>query len=151
MQIIQDARCTTQYVPGQAPCTTSTDIFSALGLFGLASLTTIISSPTPTITAPVWHMFWGGTYKSALRSPQHMMSYRGLCSGGGGGHFGFQSLAWGRQGEARWGQVIRGSTRWQAGWVARFGSSGMWCLRMLGLTIIVYWPSTTEGVGTSHL
>ena len=27
----------------------------------------------------------------------------------------------------------------------------MWCLRMWGLTIIVYGPSTTEGVGTSHL
>ena len=32
-----------------------------------------------------------------------------------------------------------------------FGSSGMWCLRMLALTIIVYLPSNTEGVGTSHL
>ena len=31
------------------------------------------------------------------------------------------------------------------------GSSGMWCLRMWGLKLIVYWPSTTEGVGTSHL
>ena len=31
------------------------------------------------------------------------------------------------------------------------GSSGMWCSRMWGLKIISYWPSTTEGVGTSHL
>ena len=27
----------------------------------------------------------------------------------------------------------------------------MWCLRMWGLRMIVYWPSKTEGVGTSHL
>ena len=32
-----------------------------------------------------------------------------------------------------------------------FGSSGMWCLRMLGLKIIVSRPSKTEGVGTSRL
>ena len=31
------------------------------------------------------------------------------------------------------------------------GSSVMWCLRMWGLKVIVYWPSTTEGVRTSHL
>ena len=33
---------------------------------------------------------------------------------------------------------------------AELGSSGMWCLRMWGLSILVYWPSKTEGVGTSH-
>ena len=27
----------------------------------------------------------------------------------------------------------------------------MWCLRMWGLKLILYRPSTTEGVGTSHL
>ena len=57
------------------------------------NLTTIISPPTPTITAPVWHIFWGGTYRSALRSPQHI-SYRGLCSGGGGGNFGSHHEPW---------------------------------------------------------
>ena len=30
------------------------------------------------------------------------------------------------------------------------GSSGMWCLRMLGLKIIVYGPSKREGVGASR-
>ena len=34
---------------------------------------------------------------------------------------------------------------------ASFGSSGMWCLRIWGLSMIYYWPLTTEGVGTSHL
>ena len=32
----------------------------------------------------------------------------------------------------------------------QIGSSGMWCFRMWGLEIMVDWPSTTEGVGTSH-
>ena len=32
-------------------------------------------------------MFWGGTHRSALRGP-HNISYRGVCSGGGGGDFG---------------------------------------------------------------
>ena len=31
------------------------------------------------------------------------------------------------------------------------GNSGIWCLRMWGLKIIVCWPSTTEVAGTSHL
>ena len=35
--------------------------------------------------------------------------------------------------------------------LAPFGSSGMWCLRMWGLSIIVYRPSGTEGVATSRL
>ena len=52
-------------------------------------LTTIISPPTPTITAPIWHIVWGGTYESASWSPQHV-SYRGLCRGGGAGDFGSQ-------------------------------------------------------------
>ena len=38
--------------------------------------------PTPSITAPVWHIFWGGTDKSALRSPQHI-PYRVLWMGVG--------------------------------------------------------------------
>ena len=53
--------------------------------------TTIISPPTSTITAPVWHIFWGGTCKTALWSPQDM-SYRGLCSGGGGAIVGFSGM-----------------------------------------------------------
>ena len=44
-------------------------------------LTTIISPPTPTIMTPAWHIFWGGTHRSALWSPQHI-SPRGLCSWG---------------------------------------------------------------------
>ena len=35
--------------------------------------------------------------------------------------------------------------------VLLIGSSGMWCLRMFGLKLVVDWPSNTEGVGTSHL
>ena len=52
-------------------------------------VSTIISWPTPTIAALVWHIFLGSTKKSALRRPQHI-SYMGLCSGGGGGNFGSQ-------------------------------------------------------------
>ena len=48
-------------------------------------LTTNKSPPTPTITAPVWHIFQGCTYRTALWSPQNM-SYGWLCSGGGGGN-----------------------------------------------------------------
>ena len=33
---------------------------------------------------------------------------------------------------------------------AYVGRSWIWCLRMLVLSIIGYWPSITEGVGTSH-
>ena len=54
------------------------------------SFSTIISPPTPTITAPVWHIFWGWTCRSALCSP-HNISYRGLRSGGGGGNDGSHS------------------------------------------------------------
>ena len=52
-----------------------------------AILTAIISPPNPTITALVWHIFLSGTYRSALWSLQSI-SYRGLCSGGGGGNLG---------------------------------------------------------------
>ena len=61
------------------------------GIVADALLTTIESPPTPTIMAPVWHTFWGGTYESALRSPHHI-SYRVLCSGGGGWNSGSQLL-----------------------------------------------------------
>ena len=37
------------------------------------------------------------------------------------------------------------------GSVTAIGSSGMWCFRMWALNIIVDWPSTTEGPGTSRL
>ena len=46
-----------------------------------------ISPPTHTITAPIWHILSGGTCCFALRSSQNM-SYRGLCSGGGGANSG---------------------------------------------------------------
>ena len=53
-----------------------------------SSFTTKSSPPAPTSSAPVWHIFSGGAYRSALWSPQHI-SYRGLCSGGGGGSLWF--------------------------------------------------------------
>ena len=55
----------------------------------LSPIYKIIPPPTPTITAPVRHIFWGGTCRSASWSPQHI-PYRGLCSGAGGGNFGSQ-------------------------------------------------------------
>ena len=47
-------------------------------------------------------------------------------------------------------EFVLGTLR--TGWWTGFGSSGMWCLRMLRLKITAYRPSKTEGVvGTPHL
>ena len=43
---------------------------------------TMISPPTPAITALVWNIFWGCTHRSGLWSHPNI-SYRGLCSGVG--------------------------------------------------------------------
>ena len=65
--------------------------YSYLCIWFLLLYTTNISPPTPTITAPVWHIFLGGTYKTALWSPNNI-SYSGLCSGGGGWKFWFSII-----------------------------------------------------------
>ena len=50
----------------------------------------------------------------------------------------------------KWNEIGRSWRESEIFW-GEIGNSGMWCLRLWGLNIIVDWPSTTEGVGTSHL
>ena len=76
---------------------------------------------------PVRVPFWG----TAIRSRRTYTACLTRNSGSGGGR--------------------RFAIRRPLGRLPPVGSSGMWCLRMWGLKIIVDWPSKTKVMGTSHL